>query len=599
MNGSGEPVGPSGNTPESVMEITLAGRRLRVSRFTFLLLLGVVVGAVTGCVAVIFRLAAFYGERLLFPASEHSAIHVIPWLPPWLLRLLMPAVGGLVSGLILYRLLKYAGGHSIPAILQAVASGQSYFKASMAFPPSMAIVTIATGGSVGPEGPIAEIGSVTGSLIGRWARIPPRLVKTLIGAGVAAGIAAVFNSPIGGVFFAIEVILRNYEIASLTPILVAAVVSSVIAQAALGDRMAIEFPNLGDIPAGELPWFAVLGLLCGALSFLYIHGLGACHGLFRRSGIALWARPMVGGVLVGLIGILFPEVMGEGYEFIRGVIHGSAAEGSVLLLLMLVVLKIAATGFSLGSGNPGGSFAPAVFIGVMAGAAYGYVLRDFRLVQDVAPYAMTGMAGLIAGGLGAPITAILITIRHGGADGPEIILPVMTTVALCFFVMQLQRNVSVYTLEFLRLGIDLDRARQVDPLSLVRVRSVVHTADFDELPADMPVRQALAQFKESAARWFVVRGEGGQFAGIVSLHEMRLAIAEEELADLLVLADITDSFQPRLHEEMSLKEALASFNATEAEVLPVFKDQEAGSEFRGVVSRQDALNAYCECTEQA
>jgi len=200
MNGSGEPVGPSGNTPESVMEITLAGRRLRVSRFTFLLLLGVVVGAVTGCVAVIFRLAAFYGERLLFPASEHSAIHVIPWLPPWLLRLLMPAVGGLVSGLILYRLLKYAGGHSIPAILQAVASGQSYFKASMAFPPSMAIVTIATGGSVGPEGPIAEIGSVTGSLIGRWARIPPRLVKTLIGAGVAAGIAAVFNSPIGGVF---------------------------------------------------------------------------------------------------------------------------------------------------------------------------------------------------------------------------------------------------------------------------------------------------------------------------------------------------------------------------------------------------------------
>lgn len=572
------------------------GRTFTISRFTFLLMLGVIVGAVTGLVAVVFRMAALKGEELFFPAHD-AASHAALWSDLLtinaLQRLSMPVLGGLITGFILFKLWHFSGSHSIPAILRAVASGQSYFKSSMAVPPALSIVTLATGGSVGPEGPIAEIGSVTGSLIGRWTQLPPKMVKTLIGSGVAAGIAAVFNAPIGGVFFAIEVILRNYEIASFTPIAVAAVVASVISQSILGDQMAISFPEITQVPFHALPLFALLGLICGLISLWYIYALSWFHHQFKQARVPLWLRPALGGLMVGVIGVFFPNVMGEGYEWIRQVLAG---HGQLWLLLLLIGFKLVATGLTLGSGNPGGSFAPAVFIGVMTGAAFGKIVAGMEWIEvEPATFAIMGMAGLIAGGLGAPITAIMITLQHGGMNMSPLLLPVMTTVALSIFIMQWKRNVSVYTLEFLRGGIDLDSARESDPLSLINVKSVMHTSGFEELPAGMPVREALARFKDSPWRWFVVR-EAEQFVGIVSLHEMRMAIAEEELAQLLVLADITDSFQPRTHPEMNLKDALVSFKATDAEVLPVFASPQAGSRFVGVVSRQDALNAYWELT---
>ncbi len=588
------------------MHVTIAGRTFRISRFVFLLFMGALVGAITGVVTVIFRKAAFWGEEHFFPhhgypvfwPGLHEADPANPWLPAALKRVAMPLIGGAICGFVLYKLCQFKQGHSIPTILRSVAAGKNYFQSKMALPPALALVTLATGGSVGPEGPIAEIGSVTGSLIGRIARIPPKLIKTLIGSGVAAGIAAVFNAPIGGVFFAFEVILRNYEVASLTPILIAAVVASVISQAALGDKMAITFPDL-NIGLAELPLFVALGLFCGLLSIAYIHGLGWTHDRFNRLKTPLWVKPAIGGLSIGVIGVFFPAVMGEGYDFIRGVIDGSQAQGEILLLLVIMLLKILGTGLTLGSGNPGGSFAPAVFIGVMGGAAFGTVLHRFNWVADPAPYAVMGMAGLIAGALGAPITAIMITMRHGGANSPELLLPLMTTVALCLLVMQPRRNVTVYTLELLRLGIDLDRARRVDPLSLVGVRSVTRTSGWEDLPASMPVHQALERFRDGAWRWFVVRDEDEQFVGIVSLHEMRLAIAEEELAHLLLLSDISDAFQPRLQMDMNLNEALVGFNASDAEVLPVFESAGVGADFVGVISRQDALNAYYEFTEES
>ena len=344
----------------------------------------------------------------------------------------------------------------------------------------------------------------------------------------------------------------------------------------------------------ELPLFALLGLICGLLSLAYVYGLGWCHDQFRRLRAPLWLKPMIGGLCVGLIGWGFPQIMGEGYDWMREVMAG---HGVIWLLMVLLALKILATGITLGSGNPGGSFAPAVFVGVMAGGAFGGFLVHWNLLESGSAYAIMGMAGLIAGALGAPMTAVMITIDHAGRQATELLLPLMTTVALAVFVMQWRRNVSVYTLEFYRMGIDLDRARSADPLSLVRVASVMHAAGYEELPGSMRVIDALARVRDSAARWFVVRGNQGRFQGIVSLHEMRLAIAEEALARLLVLGDLTDSLLPRLHPDMSVREALRRFNQTDAEVLPVFEAPGPGARFIGYLSRQDALNAYSKAAE--
>lgn len=573
--------------------LRIAGHTFHVSRFSFLLAMGVLVGAVTALVSVGFRLAAVKGEEWLFPYHGQAGQSEVISLAA-LRRLLMPVVGGLICGVTLFRIGRFKGVHGVPEIMQALALGRSHLEPKMLVPPALATVTLATGGSAGPEGPIAEIGSVAGSLLGRWAKVPPKMIKTLIGAGVAAGIAGVFNAPMGGLFFAVEVILRDYEIASFTPIAIASVTSSVIVQALLGDKMAIQFPQL-HIPGRELLFFAVLGLVCGGLSLLYVHALGWAARWMRKLGGPLWLRPALGGLLMGVIGVFFPNAMGEGYDWIRQVIVGHGAVG---VLLALLVIKIVATGITLGSGNPGGSFAPAVFIGVMSGAVLGRVLAGAGWVASAQPYAVMGMAGLITGALGAPITAILITLRHTQYMS-DILLPVMTTVAMSAYVMQAGSNVTVYTREFLSRGIDLDRARRRDPLSLVKVEAVMRRGGFEELPAALTVDHALERLKDSAARWFVVRETGGAYAGIVSLHEMRLAIDEEALGRLLLVAEITDGLLPRLNAGMSLKQALLRFNETEAEALPVFEAERKGAKFVGVLSRQDALSAYCEVAEMA
>ena len=585
------------NSSSQAISFQLMGRQVSVSRFTYLLVMGILVGAVTGLVTVVFRKAALLGEEHFFPYHGQAG-KLDLWSLPALRRVLMPGVGGLVCGLLLFKIGKFSSTHSIPAILQAVASGQSFFKKSMAIPPLLAIITLATGGSVGPEGPIAEIGSVTGSWIGRVFNVPPKMVKTLIGAGVAAGIAAVFNAPIGGVFFAVEVILRHYAITTFTPIAIAAVVSSVISQAALGNQMAIVFPQNITISVGELPLFVILGLVCGFLSVFFIYSLAWCQDFFgHRQRIPMWLKPAIGGICVGLIGLFLPQVMGEGYDWMRQVIAGEAPVSNVIgLLLLLMAFKTLATGVTLGSGNPGGSFAPAVFVGIMAGAAFGTLVQRLGFIDSASPYAIMGMAGMIAGALGAPITAIMITLRNGAANSSELLIPLMTTVALTAFVTQLFRNISVYTFGFQRRGIDLDQARELDPLSLVRVSSVTHTSDFEVLPSTMLVCDALEHTKDSPSRWYVVQNEQGHFMGIVSLHEMRMAIAEEELAHLLMLEDITDSQMQRLHPGMRLKDALASFSNCEAEVLPVFEKPEDVTTFQGVISRQDALDAYAKST---
>lgn len=584
----------SGNnikTPTGMMQITLVGRTFVISRFTFLMVMGGVVGAVTALVTVAFRLSAHYGEHRLFPFhGDPGQIHVFSLAA--LKRLVMPAVGGLISGFLLFKVGKFKGTHGIPAIMQSVASGQHFFKLRMAIPSALATITLATGGSAGPEGPIAEIGSITGSVLGRTVKVPNRLVKTMIGAGVAAGISAVFNAPIAGIFFALEVILRNYEVASFTPIAIASVVASVITHAFLGDRMAIVVEPFG-IPPRELPLFALFGLLCGLVSIVYIRGLSLCHHSLKRIPMPMWLKPALGGLLVGLIGVFIPHVMGEGYDWIA---HVVARPEGIAFLLLLLVFKILATGITLGSGNPGGSFAPAVFIGVMGGAAFGLLTTKAGWTASALPYAVMGMAGLISGALGAPFTAMMLTLRHT-AYRSDILLPLMTTVALCGFVVQRFRSGSVYTHDMLRSGIDLDRARQSDPLSLIKVSAITLLDHFEELPGAMLVGDALERCKQSAARWFIVRRAKGAFLGILSLHEMRMAISEDDLCRLFVISDLVDTSIPRLHPEMTLRDALTAFSATDAEVLPVFESAEAQAPFQGVISRQDVLNAYNEFTE--
>jgi CIC family chloride channel protein len=576
-------------SPHDKITVLLWGRSFRLSRFTYMLILGLLIGAITGTVAVLFRLAALYGERLFLPQEAQSTgSHA------WMLlrRVAMPALGGLIGGVLLYRLGKFTGSHSIPAILRAVASGQIMLKLRMAVPPAVSIITMASGNSVGAEGPIAEIGSVLGSWMGRVVHAPPRMIKTLIGAGVAAGIAAVFNAPVGGVFFAVEVILRNYEVSTFTPIVTAAVVAAVISQVALGDHAAIMLPHLNQIPMNELPWFAVLGGACGLVSIAYILLLSLTQRQFKKlTACPQWLRPALGGLGVGLIGLGFPQVMGEGYGAVRQVL----GEPQLLFVLCgLLVLKQLATCLSLGSGNPGGTFAPAVFQGAVLGMIFGQVLARFHLAQSAAPYAVVGMGGMIAAALGAPLTGIMIILRTSSADSAVLLLPLLCTVSLSLFVMQRWRGGSVYTHELLRGGIDLDRESRDSTLAQVTVSSILQNDGLTTLPAGLRVTKALERFSTAAGRWFVIVDEQGDFKGIIGLHDLRMAIADADLGALLVIGDLLEPIARRVTPEMNLLQVMNAFRTAETDVLPVFTALEASGRFAGVVTRQRVMETYLE-----
>jgi chloride channel protein, CIC family len=546
----------------------------------WMLVWGGMVGLFTGGVTVLYRFAVLEGNNAIWGGDM-----VLMNFGPVLMRFALPPLGGLVVGYFLYKVLLFSPGHGIPSVIHSVQTNQIRIPWRAAIPSAASVVILTTGGSTGPEGPLAEIGSVFGSNIGGWIGARQKTIRVLVGAGVAASIAAVFGAPIGGVFFALEVIFQGFEITLFGPVVIAAVIASMVSGAVFGYHTVVVFPAF-TFNSIELPAYLGLGILTGMIAAFFIHAMDFSSRLFDKIAVPLWIKPALGGIGVGLIGIFLPRVIGEGYESLTQTFRGEVIARDLVFML---AGKILATGLTVGSGAPGGCFAPAIFIGGTLGGLYGALLERIfpDVVSNPSAYALIGMAGMIAGTFNAPMTAILVGLRVA-EGGFEALLPLMTTVALALFIMSRWDHVSVYTLILRRHGKWFPSGYDRDPLLELTVAEVLVPKP-KRLRDSLSVEEVLTEISGCEDAAFLVEGDHGEFRGIVSLNDLRLALADPVMGLLINLSDVVDPQLPRLSPTTNLREAVHLFSASKAEALPVF---DAKGILVGLVTRDHLLGAY-------
>jgi CIC family chloride channel protein len=394
-------------------------------------------------------------------------------------------------------------------------------------------ICIASGGSVGREGPIVQIGSALGSTIGQWLKIDPRRLRTLVGCGASAGIAATFNAPVAGALFAVEIIVGDFGVSQFSPIVISSVMGTVVSQHFLGDFPAFEVPAYSFVHAFELFAYAALGLLAAVVALAFVRTLYAAEDLFERVRIFPPIRTLIGGAMIGVIGVWLPQVFGVGYEAINEALHGSMVWK---FMLLLVVFKLVAVSITIGSGGSGGIFAPSLFIGAMLGGAVGTVVHTVwpASTAGAGAYALVGMGAVVAAGTHAPITAILIIFELTGSY--EIILPLMISCIIATLLATRMQKGSIYTLKLLRRGIDIHKGKDANVLQAVPVREEMRTEVVTVSP-DAQLVMLLSRFIEHPGSTLFVTESDGELLGIVTADDIRPIMRETASLETLVIAE--------------------------------------------------------------
>ena len=453
--------------------------------------LALLTGAGAGLGAVAFRYMILGFTHLFTGHGEYGAAGrtINPHLPGlgiWFV-VAVPVFGGLIYGPLVSRFAPEARGHGVPEVMYAVNRLGGRMRPRVPVVKSLAsAVCIGSGGSVGREGPIVQIGSALGSVTGQLMRVSESHLRLLVACGAAGGISATFNAPLAGVFFALELILRNFETRSFGLVVLSSVTADAIGRAAFGSHAFLSLPVFTFSSPLELLLYAGLGVLATGVGVAFIRVLYGGEDISDRvwDGRPEWLRPAVGGVLLGLLLLAVPEMYGVGYPVLALAISGHYI---VLALLGLLAAKILATSLTMSIGGSGGVFAPSLFMGAMLGSAYGAIAHD--VVPGVAvaagAYGLVGMGAVFASSARAPITAVLIIFELTGDY--RIILPLMIAVIVATALANHLTDDTIYTLKLRRRGIDIDR-----PQGTLMAQIGVSEA-MGELPAAAGTRAAAAR----------------------------------------------------------------------------------------------------------
>ena len=505
---------------------------LKYTEHSYMVLVAIVIGLLGGLGAVGFR-ECIRLFQLVAWHTDNVTLSYLRGLPIWW-KVASPAVGGLIVGLIIVRFASEAKGHGVPEVMEAVALRGGRIRPRVVIAKLVASgVCIASGGSVGREGPIVQIGSAIGSSIGQWLRVGERRMRTLVGCGAAAGIAATFNAPVAGALFAVEVILGDFGVTQFSPIVISSVTATVVSRHFLGDFPAFEVPAYRLVSANELFAYGVLGLIAGLVAILFVRTLYGTEDLFDRFHFPAVMKPAVGGMLIGMIAIYFPEIFGVGYEAINEALTGDLGWK---LLLILVMVKIVAVSLTIGSGGSGGIFAPSLFIGAMVGGAVGTVVHSLWPGMSGSPgaYALVGMGAVLAAGTHAPITAIVMIFELTGDY--KIILPLMISCIIATLLATRLQKASIYTLKLLRRGVDIRDGFSANVLGHLTARDAMRNEFASVGRADqlMPV---ISRFVERPGDTVLVTDTDRRLLGVITIDDIRPLMTDPESVQELVIAE--------------------------------------------------------------
>jgi CIC family chloride channel protein len=517
--------------------------------------------------------------------------------------IIVPAVGGLLVGLLVYYFAREAKGHGVPEVMEAVALHGGRIRPRVAVVKSLASsICIGSGGSVGREGPIVQIGSALGSTIGQALHLSNDRVRNLVACGAAGGIAATFNAPIAGVIFALEVILGDFKLHYFISVVISSVTASVVGRVVFGDVPAFPIPTEYGIKSlWEFGFYILLGVLAALTGVLFVRLLYWTEDIFDKwTSVPEWVQPAIGGALLGGLALAYPlftpttwvgvpQIFNVGYEAIGAALSNQLLLGVVVSLLFL---KIIATSLTLGSGGSGGVFAPSLFMGAMLGTAVELVIRILfpSIVAPPGAYALVGMAAVFAASAHAPITAIIILFELTGDY--RIILPMMLTVVISTLLAQkLLEGESIYTLKLSRRGIRLKSGRDIDVMDGVTVGEVM-THEVDTISSDTSLAELSEILSITRHHGMPILDNQGKLWGIVTVTDLDLAF-QKNLPDGTPVTDIgTDKASTMVaFPDESMGEALARMGIRGVGRLPVVS-REDNDQLVGLIRRADIIRAY-------
>ena len=557
---------------------------------TRMILTATCIGLMAGGAIIVFREAVELVHEYIFRGGyELLGIGAHDWH-----RFLLPLLPMTGAVLLIPLSLAFPGkvnGYSFTNFLRRVNLENGVIRARNIFIKVLSTaITIGTGNSAGVEGPIAVIGGALGSQVGQRTRVSGRRMKVYIAAGCAGGIAGIFNAPIAGIFFAAEIVLLGtYEISSFAALVIASALSTVVSRAYYGEVPAFPIPDYHMVnPFVEIPLYGVMALIVAVLAVLHIRTFYFIRDRFAALPVNEQIKPIIGAFLVGSIGIAFPQVMGDGYDFIEQVLAG---HGLVSVLMALVVLKSLATAITLGSGGAGGVFAPALFIGAVIGGAYGGIMHALlpESTATAGAYATIGIGAFLAASTHAPMTAIFLLFEMTG--NYEIIVPVMLTSILGTVIASRLYHDSIDTVDFTREGINIHEGREVAIMKSIKVGKAI-TEDVDFISENANIDQLLELFRIAKdSFYFPVINHKGQLVGVVSMQDVKTILHDEEQRVCHLVGAICSRDVIFLTPDDNLYDAMQLFDVKGIEEIPVVESAESPWVL-GMLKRRDVIAAY-------
>ena len=544
------------------------------------------IGFMAGGSSVCFRKLSEGMEWLL---TRHTGEYVDTFtqMPPWQ-RLVTPAVGGLLAGLTLMLGARLNRQKSSTDYMEAIVLGTGAISSRASFVKcTSALFTIASGGSIGREGPMVQLAAVLASLAGRLGRRTTARLRLLVACGAAGGIASAYNAPIGGALFVAEIILGTVAMESFGPLVFSSVIATLTYREFLGTGplYRIMSPAVKLNSNWEILPHMLLGVLAGFCGPWFLRGLRGSEQLFSKTSLPPYARLALGGLIVGGLAVLQPEVCGNGYTAVNGLLGGGWVWKTVLLVL---VLKLAATAATFGSGAVGGVFTPTIFAGASVGYLFGAgVLAIWPGTPPVlSVFTLVGMGALLAATTHAPIMAIIlifeVTLDYG------IILPLMLACVIAHYTASAIEPASIYSESLKRKGAAYVRQQ----LANLRVADLMKKS-----PVAVPEASRFADIAESFLthrfNYLYVVGDDHKFKGAISLHDIKSYLSDPELASIVIARDILRDKFPTVAPDESLTDALNVFSRHDGERLPVMSNFEE-RELVGSISKTDVILALAE-----
>jgi CIC family chloride channel protein len=540
------------------------------------LVLSLLIGALAGLTVVAFIVLT---ERLgmrLYPVSS----------PAWR-RIAMPVGGSLVMGYLLYRYFPDARGSGVPQTKAALYARDGNISLRTVLGKfGCTAATLACGIPLGREGPSVQVGAGIASVLGRWLGLRPEKVKALIPVGAAAAIAAAFNTPMAAVLFALEEVVGDLHAPVLGSVVLASATSWAVLRLLLGNNPLFHVPQYELVHPLEFGIYAVLGVAGGFLSVAFtklLLGMRKRFLLLPRS--TRWWHPVVGGVLVGLMGWFVPQVLGVGYSYVGSALGGTMA---LKLMVLLIVLKLFAITTSYASGNAGGIFGPALFLGAMLGGAIGTVAHHWLPTYTAAPgaYALVGMGALFAGIVRAPMTSVLMIFEM--TRDYAVIVPLMIANLASLFISTRFQKEPIYEALAQQDGIHLPSHKTREELGRRTVKQIMRRAA-EILPSQQSVQYATDRMRSSEFRSWIVEDEGS-VVGVLSRATLERAVADGKAEETLM--SLFDSLDfPHVHADHPLHLALERMSKSHVDILPVVNRADI-HRLEGVVTLRDVLDSY-------